>query len=158
MTVLDVLAYLGVWGAFGCVAFSLFVVLAFRTGMVWTARDPAGALKERIPLKGYLAMLTVPVGVISLLVLANCFGLPAQVGFFALFLLNFGHYLILFVYDTLVIDGLVLSVWRPDFLQLPEAIGWESMKEHIVLSLPVGPAVGAGLAVVGTAISYFFLL
>mgnify|MGYP001137477776 CR=1 FL=1 len=88
MTVLDVLAYLGVWGAFGCGAFSLFVVLAFRTGLVWTARDPAGSLKERIPLKGYLAMLTVPVGVVSLLVLSNCFGLPAQLGFFALFFMG----------------------------------------------------------------------
>jgi len=155
MTVLDVFAYLGFWGTLGCVIFSLFVILAFRTGMVWAARDPEGTLKERIPFKGYLAMLAIPLGVVSLQTSANYFGLPTQVGFLALFMLNFGHYLILFVYDTVVIDGLVLSMWQPNFLRLPDAVGWESMKEHIKLSIPIGTAAGAGLAVLSTLISYF---
>ena len=72
--------------------------------------------------------------------------------------MNFGHYLIFFIFDSVVIDGLVLSVWRPAFLQLPDAMGSESMKRHILLSIPIGTVIGIGLAAVSTAISYFMLL
>jgi hypothetical protein len=59
----------------------------------------------------------------------RCTDVDTQVNF----LLEFGHYLILFMFDAVVIDDLVLSVRRPGFLQLPEAIGAESMKKHILL-------------------------
>ena len=156
-----VLYYLGVWSAIGCAIFSAFVVVVFRTGVVFTSRKEDGTLKKRIPFSGYLTMLTLLLGIVGLQVLANYFGLARkalEVSFFSLFLLNFGHYLILFIFDTVVIDGLVLSVWRPRFLQLPDAIGWESMKRHILLSIPIGTVVGIGLTAVSTVISYFTLL
>jgi hypothetical protein len=105
-------------------------------------------------------MLSLLLGIVGLQVVANYLGLAREaieISFFPLFLLNFGHYLILFVFDTAVIDGLVLSVWRPGFLQLPDAIGAESMKKHILLSIPVGVVAGIGLTAVSTAVSYFTL-
>jgi len=152
-----VLHYLGLWGAIGCALFSVFVVVVFRTGIVFTARQEDGTLKKRIPLTGYLAMLIIPFDIVSLQVVANYFGLARralEVSFFSLFLLNLGHYLILLIFDSVVIDGLVLSVWRPGFLQLPDAIGRESMKRHILLSIPIG----VGLTAASTAISYLTLL
>ena len=71
--------------------------------------------------------------------------------------MNFGHYLLLFLFDTLVIDGLVLAVWRPAFLRLPDAMGGESMKRHMLLSIPVGTVAGIGLSAVSTVISYLAL-
>lgn len=59
--------------------------------------------------------------------------------------------------ETVVIDGLVLSVWRPGFLQLSDAIGGESMKKHMLLSIPIGTATGAGLTAISTVISFFTL-
>lgn len=161
MTVEEVLRYLGVWSAIGCALFSVFVVVAFRTGIVFTARKEDGMLKKRIPFSGRLAMLIIPLGMVGLQVVANYFGIARkalEVSFASLFLLNLGHYVILFVLDTVVIDGLVLSVWRPGFLRLPDAMGWESMKRHILLSVPIGTAFGIVLAAVSTAISYFTLL
>jgi hypothetical protein len=161
MTWAEALAYLALWSAVGCALFSLFVVAVFRSGFVWTARDQDGLLKKKMPLSGYLAMLTIPLGLTGLQLAANYFGLPrhgVEVGFWSLWLLNFVHYLILFAYDTLVIDGLVLGVWRPGFLQLPDEMGRESMKRHMLLSLPVGVVAGLVLTAINTSLSHFLLL
>ena len=160
MTLEKVLYYLGVWSAIGCAIFSAYVVVVFRTGIVYTSRKGDGTLKKRIPLSGYLNMLIFLLGIVGLQVVSNYFGLvrkALEVSFFSLFLLNFGHYLILFIFDTVVIDGLVLSVWPPGFLQLSDAIGGASMKKHMLLSIPVGTLAGVGLTAASTVISYFTL-
>ena len=156
----EVLRYLVIWSTIGFVAFSAYVVAAFRTGIVYTSRKEDGTLKERIPLIGYLNMLAFVLAIVGLQILANYFGVARaglRVIFLSLFLLNFGHYLILFVFDTVVIDGLVLAVWRPGFLRLPDDMGGESMKRHILISIPVGTVAGLGLAALSTAASHFVL-
>ncbi|MGD2205591.1 MAG: hypothetical protein PVH17_02320, partial [Anaerolineae bacterium] len=113
-----------------------------------------------MPFSGYLAMLTIPLGLTGLQVAANYWGLVRrgiEIGFWSLWLLNLGHYLILFAYDTLVIDGLVLAEWRPGFLQLPDEMGRASMKRHMLLSLPVGVAAGVVLTAITTTVSYLVL-
>jgi hypothetical protein len=150
------IAYLAVWGIVGCLIFSLFVVVAFRSGLVWTARDRDGTLKRRIPLRGCLAMSIIPAGLLGLQLAANDWGLRREgleLDFWSLWLLNFGHYLVLFVYDTAVIDGLVLGVWRPGFLQLTDEIGQESMRQHILVSIPVGLVAGTGMTAISTGLS-----
>ena len=122
MTLPGVIRYLAVWSAIGCALFSAFVVIAFRTGLVRTARRQDGTLKRRPPLRGVLAMLIIPAALIVLHLAANYLGLVqrgVRLEFGPLYLLNFAHYLILFLCDTLIIDGLVLGVWRPGFLNLP---------------------------------------
>ena len=160
MTWENVLGYLALWSGVGCALFCVYVVLVFRTGVVYTARREDGTLKERIPLSGLLNMLVLLLCIVGFQVGANYLGLarrPVEMSFLQLFLLNFGHYLILFLFDTAVIDGLVLGVWRPGFLKVPDAMGGESMKKHMLISIPVGAIAGLGLAAVSTAVSYFTL-
>lgn len=157
MTSVDVPGYLGIWSIVGCVAFSLYVIAAFRAGIVFTARKEDGTLKERIPLSGYLNMVLLLVIIVGFQVAANYLGI-ARLGYsvrlLPLFLLNLGHYLILFLFDTVAIDGLLLGVWRPQFLHLPEAIGRASMKEHILKSIPVGVIAGVLLTASSTMLSF----
>jgi hypothetical protein len=70
-------------------------------------------------------------------------------------LLNYSVYLILFLFDTFFIDGFVLAIWRPAFLKLPDEMGRESMKKHILISIPIGLLLGIILTLISTAISYF---
>ena len=160
MTLETALHYLGIWSAIGCAALSAYVILAFRTRIVYTARKEDGTLKKHIPLSGYLNMVIFLLLIVGFQVVANYFGLfreKLQVGFVPLFLLNFGHYCILFLFDTAVIDGLVLAVWRPGFLRLPDALGRQSMKTHILKSVPVGIVAGIGLTIVSTMLSHLTL-
>ena len=154
----QVLGYLLIWGLIGCVLFFLLVVVLFRTGVVYTARKKDGTLKEEIALQGKLALLIVPVSYFSFQLTSNYFGLVGQgimLNFWNLFLLNFGVYLILFLFDTFFIDGYVLAYWRPPFLNLPGEMGKESMKKHILISIPIGLLIGAVLTIISSAISYF---
>jgi hypothetical protein len=157
MTVRDVLDYLALWSAIGFVLFSAYVVLVFRTGLVYTARNDDGTLKEHVPPAGQLNMLALLVAIVGFQVLANYLGIAREgyrVGVLSLLLLNLAHYLVLFLFDTLVIDGFVLAVWRPSFLQLPEAMGGESMRKHMLRSIPIGLVAGIALSAFSTAISY----
>ena len=152
------LPYLLIWGLIGCVLFFILVVILFRTGLVYTARKPDGTLKEKIPLSGKAAMLILPVTYFIFQVLSNYIGLSRQgirVNFGLLFLLNYAVYLILFLFDTFFIDGFVLAIWRPDFLELPDEMGKESMKKHILLSIPIGLVLGGALTFISTTTSYF---
>ena len=157
MTTTQVLGYLALWGSVGILLFSVFVVVAFRTGLVYTARKVDGTLKERIPLNGRLAMAIIPLGLTGLHLVSNYYGLVLKgisAGFWPLFLLNYGVYAIFFVYDTLVIDGFVLGFWRPAALRLPAEMGKDSMRKHILISLPVGTFTGAILTLISTGIAY----
>jgi hypothetical protein len=159
MTANQVITYLLFWGLIGCGLFAILVVALFRTGLVYTARQEDGMLKNEIPLSGKLAMLIVPISYFIFQSIANDFGLvqnEISLRFGNLFLLNYGVYLILFLFDTLFIDGFVIAVWRPKFLNLPEAMGKESMKSHILVSIPVGLLIGAVLALISTTIAYFW--
>jgi hypothetical protein len=160
MTVEMTIQYLVVWSLIGFVAFSLYVFVVFRSGMVYTSRKQDGTLKNRIPLSGIINMLLLLSLIVGYQVLANYIGLArngVDIYFMALFVLNFGHYFILFLFDTIVIDGLVLGIWRPGFLRLSDEIGGESMKKHILISIPVGMAAGIVLTAISSAISYFML-
>lgn len=153
----EIVRYLLVWGTIGAVLFSLFVIFVFRTGLVYTSRKDDGLLKEKIPWTGYLVSIGFLIIITCFLVAANFFGLfqvGYQLSFWGLFVLNLGIYLLLFSFDTLFIDGFVLGSWRPVFLDLPDAMGRESMREHIKKSIPVGTLAGVIISLVCTAISY----
>ncbi|MCP4418906.1 MAG: hypothetical protein GY805_20000 [Chloroflexi bacterium] len=41
---------------------------------------------------------------------------------------------------------------------IPDEMNAESMREHIIASLPIGTIIGAALTAISTAIAYFILL
>ena len=150
--------YLALWSLTGAFLFSVFVVVVFRSGVVYTSRKEDGTLKEKVPIRGYLTMAAFLLVIVGFLVLANYLSLARaniSLGFGGLFLLNFTLYLILFLFDTLVIDWLVLAYWRPGFLKLSDQMGRESMREHITRSIPMGTGFGLLISSLSTVISFF---
>jgi hypothetical protein len=54
-----------------------------------------------------------------ILVAANYYGVIQngyQLSFWSMYALNLGLYLLLFLFDTIVIDGFVIGSWHPAFL------------------------------------------
>ena len=148
MPIIAILGFLATWGLIGAALFSLFVIMVFRTGP--GLRGPyhrGGSSSGACRSGGYLAMGSFLIEVLGFFLLANRLGLSRwrdALTFTDLLLLNLALYLMLFGFDSLVIDYLVLSVWRPRFLRLPAEMGAESMATHIRYSIPVGIAVRRG--------------
>lgn len=149
MSVGAISGFLLLWSLIGTAVFNLYVLFVFRSGQVYAARKPDGTLKDKVPTRGIATMLGFLALLIGFLVAANLIGLSGSkdlLGFGALFLLDLGLYWILFVYDTLVIDWLVLGKWRPKFLMIPDEMGRESMAQHMRKSLVMGTLSGIVLA------------
>jgi hypothetical protein len=161
MSAVQAISYLAAWGITGAALFTLFVFFLFRTGFVYTARQEDGLLKEEIPFGGYLVSGGFLLLIVIFMLSANYFGLVLagyQLSFWILNALNLGLYLVLFLFDTLVIDGLVIGYWRPEFLNLPPAMGSESMREHIKKSIPVGMLFGLFITLICSGITYYLFL
>jgi hypothetical protein len=160
MDIYDVFLYLVLWSLIGIFIANIFYIIVFRTGIVWTSRNKDGLLKKKIQISGIFAMLTILIGIIGLQIISNYFGLKLnniKITFLSLFFVNYVYYYILLLYDTIVMDYLILVVWRLRFLKIPETLNWKSMKKHIVLSFPIGSIVGLLLTLISTTISYFFI-
>jgi hypothetical protein len=161
MSTREIAHFLILWSASGASGFLILVVFLFHSGLVFSARKRDGTLKGKIPLRGILTMAAFLAIIIGFFLLADYRGVvqPGQdLGYSDLYLLNYGLYVILFIFDTLIIDGLLLSLWRPGFLKLPDELGKESMKTHILKSLPVGMVAGLVLAAIATSASWMIWL
>lgn len=154
------ISYLITWAVLGALLFSVFVVFVFRSDLVYTSRERDGTLKASIPLRGYVVMGAFLISIVAYFVGANVVGLRPyreDLTFLSIFALNLALYLILFIYDTVFIDGFVIGIWRPKFLQLPEEMGAESMREHILKSILPGIIFGILISGVSALISYSIL-
>jgi hypothetical protein len=95
----------------GCCLFNVYVVLVFRTGIVYTARHKDGTLKKKASASGMVNSLILLGCIVAIQVASNNFGLKSrrtEVSFIGLALLNYALYIVLVIYDTLVIDYLVI--------------------------------------------------
>jgi hypothetical protein len=161
MTFYSIPSFLFLSGLIGCVLFFILVIVIFRTRLVYTARKPDGTLKDVVPIRGKLALTIIPISYFVFQVSTNYIGIVQQgifLKYWSLFLLNYGVYLILFLFDTFFIDGFMLAIWRPDFLELPDELNVDSMKKHIRISIPVGLRMGILLTFISTTTTYVLWL
>ena len=148
------------WTVIGAAAFSVYVIVVFRTGLVYTARHRDGTLKDQIPLSGYATSFALLALSVLLVVGFDYFALRAigePVSFLELWAWNYGLFLLIFLYDTIVVDYFVILIWRPGFLQLPDEMNRQSMMKHIKISLFKAPVIVAVISLVATVIAYLTL-
>ena len=151
-----VINFLILWSLIGAAVFSLVVVYLFRSGRVYDSRNEEGHLKKEMPLRGFVTMLAFMTLIVTFMAFTNYFSLVRngyEPKFWPLFGLNLALIMILIVYDTLVIDWWVIGHWRPEFLQLPESMDKEQMKEHTRRSCFVAPLFGLLLAALSAAVT-----
>jgi len=159
MTPSQIINYLILWTLVGAVIFSLIVIYLFRSDRVYDSRTEEGHLKERMSLKGLLTMLSFLVLIVAFITFTNFISLVSQgvyQKFWPVFGLNLVLIIILIIYDSLVIDWLVIGHWRPAFLQLPEAMDKDQMVEHIRRTLYVAPFFALLLAALSAGTTVLF--
>jgi len=150
MSSLSVITYLLVWGFVGSVLFTIIVYLFFLTGVIYAAiENPDPKTKK----KGMIGSLIILIGIILIQSVSTISSLDSYRGnadFISVFILNYALYLILFFYDTIIIDIVILVKWHPDFLHLPDEEVFTSVSYHLRTLIP-----GSILGLAVTAISVF---
>ena len=142
MTIPQIFNYIILWTLIGAAAFSMIVIYLFRSGRVYNSRTEEGHLQERMSLKGLLTMLSFLVLIVAFITFTNYLSLirkSIDLKFWSIFGLDLVLIVILLIYDTVVIDWLVIGHWRPTFLQLPDIMDKEQMVEHIRRTFIAGP-------------------
>jgi hypothetical protein len=135
-----ILVNMGIWELIGACFLNVIVIVVYKTGIVHTAREKDGTLKRKIPFVGILTMLIMLLLLVTFVVLfdySTFFTWPGIV-FIDVLMTNFVFVLLLSLYDALVIDILVLGIWKPTFLPIPEDVTLESMKLHVKKQFTVG--------------------
>ena len=95
MQIADIIYYLLFWGLIGCCLFNVYVVLVFRTGIVYTARHKDGTLKKKASVSGIANSLLLLGCIVGIQVASDYFGLASrrtEISFIGLYLLNYALY------------------------------------------------------------------
>ena len=146
------------WGLIGGIAVTVYLVGVWQLGFIPSVRNESGGSPRAVLVAavvtgaGSLLLYTV------LLVMADVRDLlegGIDLPFARLYALNFLVYLFWLFYDTFVIDILLVSVWHPAFLRLPEQQAHGSVAYHL-RTIPRGLILGAFVSGVATSISWLF--
>ncbi len=144
-------------GGIGCLAFTVFLVLMACSGIAAEMRDEEGNRKKSRSLKSILGGTLFLVFLIGILLISNIYLIQhAEVptGIVALWGHAFGVFMIIHLYDLIVLDYLVIVRWHPDFLHLPDTPYYTKFKPHLVgfakgIPLGIGASFLAALLALG---------
>jgi hypothetical protein len=144
------------WGAIGVVVFTVMIALAAKTRAFELVRDEEGKLRKDPSPAGKLLKAGFAVVLIGFFLLANYFGLASgsPMRFVEIFVHDLLVYLIILLYDTFVIDILVIVLWHPDFLHLPDTEGFTSTAFHLKTLIP-GTLYGLIFSAIVAGLSYW---
>lgn len=157
MLAADLLWFVIRWGVIGSAAVTAYLVIAWQAGLVSTVRDESGALR-RAPMAGVLTGIGSVLMFIVLLVLADVrelVGPGVDLPFARLYALNYLVCIFWLLYDTIVIDILIVVVWHPPFLRLPDREAHGSPAYHL-RTIPRGMILAAIITGVATSIIWLF--
>lgn len=122
-----------IWLITECAVFNIVVIFLFRTRLVFSARDEKGEMKRKQTPKGWLAIAGFLILILFALFEYDWFLLPQSAGmsFGQILLINFIFLILLVLYDSFVIDLLIIGKWRPDFLHIPKEMTFNEQWEHV---------------------------
>lgn len=143
------------YGAIGCVLFFIILVIISRTKIFEAVRDEEGQFRKGISPKGIFGlslMLGFFVGIIwwSTAGFAQTIEQP---DFYLLWWNAFLTFMVIHLFDLVVIDLMLIVWWHPKFLNLPETDYYTKSAPHIkgfIKGIPLG-------AVLSMVISLLYL-
>ncbi|HMB62995.1 MAG TPA: hypothetical protein VKN36_07985 [Eudoraea sp.] len=145
-------------GGIGCVLFTIWLILFGLGGWVRHVRDKEGKFRKKWNWQGVLGMTVFAAFLLGVLVWGNLrlqmLSMEAP-GFTLLFLNSFGIFFMIHLYDLIVIDYLLIVLWHPKLLNLPNTEYYTSIWPHIkgfAKGIPLG-LVASGIAAM---LSLFF--
>jgi hypothetical protein len=134
ITSLEFWTHVGNWSLVGAVGFTLLLILASITKAFQLVRDEEGLFRKPMPLGGWIVMAGFFLTIFLFFIAAAYFGLLIKgmsPSFWVLWLMNFLIFFTLLLFDTFIIDILILVLWHPAFLKLPDKEMFVSITFHL---------------------------
>lgn len=145
------------WFFSACFVFSGMVIFVFRSGIVRESRDEKAVFRKKMSWKGLLPLIIFPLLVMAMLMVFDySMYRNSTAGFLPLVLWNLALVFALTLYDSFVIDLLVIGKLRPAFLGLPEKMDMQAMKVHVKKTFITGWVFIVPLSVL-PAVFYFIV-
>ena len=121
-------------GGIGSVIFTLIIILLSTTGIAKAMRDEEGKFKKefnRKTLLGAVVFIGFLTGLLHYGNLNYTNTLNANPTFFQLWVNYFGIFLIIHLFDLIILDYIIIVKWHPAFLKLPDTQYCKTMQLHI---------------------------
>ncbi|MBI9051952.1 MAG: hypothetical protein JEZ00_21230 [Anaerolineaceae bacterium] len=123
----------------GATFLSLFTVWVYRSGAVHRSRHYDGTMNTKSDWQGkVLSFLFLAIVIILLVIYDKTINCQQTLNFWQLSLANFTLMFILTLFDSFIIDLLVLARWKPAFLKIPDEVTVESMRLHVKKTFQLG--------------------
>ena len=147
------------WGSIGSLILAAYLIFAWQQGLLGAVRNEAGELRRHLPRAGVMTGIGSVLMYIVLIAVADVqdlLSVDASVPFTRLLANNYLVYIFWLLFDTLVIDILVVTLWHPTFVRLPDREAHGSVIYHL-RTIPRGLMLGVPVVLTATGIVWFFV-
>lgn len=131
-------------GLIGSLIFTLIIIVVGTTGIFDAIRDKEGKFKKELNWQSVLGFSLMLGFIIGLFYWSN-WRFVNMVGeipsLMTLWANAFGTFMVLHLFDLLILDYLIIVKWHPDFLNLPDTDYYTKFKPHLegfFRGLPLG--------------------
>lgn len=133
------IAKFAIWFIVLAALFTGLIFWIFISGIVYQTRDEEGHIKKGQRLSKYTSMIVFAATLLIVLTLFNYhlfYDTPPSI--IKQLVWNFMFMMSLVLYDSIVIDIIVIGYLRPSILKLPDTMNLDSMKVHLVKTFTYG--------------------
>lgn len=142
------------WGVTGSLLLAAYLIITWQTGFFGLLRTEPDTARRRAPRASLLAGIGSILMYIVLMVVADMqdlVGDGVEQAFSSLLAYNYTLYIFWLLFDTIFIDILLVTVWHPSLLRLPEPEAHGSVAYHL-RTIPRGLVLGMPVTLVATVI------
>jgi len=131
-------------GGVACLMFTVLIATAGTTGIADAVRDEEGRFRKKLTVTSALGLLLMLSFILGMLLWGNYRWLQlsgASPTLLSLWVNGFGIFMVLHLYDLIVLDYLIIVRWHPKFLNLPNTDYYTSFRPHFIgflRGLPLG--------------------
>ncbi|NER13063.1 hypothetical protein GWK08_06410 [Leptobacterium flavescens] len=133
-------------GGIGCLIFMLWILFFSYSGMAKAVRDREGNFTGKLNWKSVLAFSIFIAFLFGIMHFGNVRlinHLGQDPGLWTLWLNSFGIFFTVHLFDLIVLDYLIIVVWHPAFLKLPDTDYYRKLRPHLIgffKGIPLGIA------------------